>query len=358
MAYSLADAVHTTRLHPTLHAELGLAASASARDVASRFRRLTLHLHPDKQPAQASAAATAAAAQQLQRLARARDVLVDPARRLAYERFGPDATAWPGCVTVADFLVHAARVNAPFYIATALALLAAGWLRLLGPGAYWRWLALAAVATLEAWVAMRPEGWGTCANGVGGASSMPQMLLRGWLPFEALAVSRRILAAVFVAAARAGTLLSSFQQTGVGGSEDAATLRALTRTEYAVASGAAEAARLLALDAVPFRVASAGANRGTSAGTSEGGEPQTQTRSPTQSQTQSAWDAGLRDGMVEWWVGNAVRGNGEVRAAVAAVVARRQGEAVAAAAPGQTGRPALAANGTTTATNNQIERAE
>jgi len=253
--------------------------------------------------------------------------------------------------------VHAARVNAPFYVATALALLAAGSLRLLGPGAYWRWLALAAVATLEAWVAMRPEGWGTCASGVGSAASTSQRLLRGWLPFEALAVLRRVLAAVFVAAARAGPLLSSTQRPGGAGSDDAAVLRALTRTEYAVASGAAETARLLALDAVPFRVAIAGASPGTGARTSGRNVLQMQAQTTTQSQMQAerqtgmAWDAGLRDGMVEWWVGNAVRGDGEVRAAVAAVVSRRQGEAAAAAAPGQTGRSATAAMGTSTATD-------
>jgi hypothetical protein len=46
----------------------------------------------------------------------AQDTLLDPARRFAYDRFGPDVTEWRDCQTMQDFLYAALSRTLPQYI--------------------------------------------------------------------------------------------------------------------------------------------------------------------------------------------------------------------------------------------------
>jgi DnaJ domain len=68
---------------PDLYAELGVNRDASSADLKRAYRVLALRLHPDKNPGDAAAAA------QFQAVARAYNVLVDPAKRRYYDGGGP-----------------------------------------------------------------------------------------------------------------------------------------------------------------------------------------------------------------------------------------------------------------------------
>jgi hypothetical protein len=59
-------------------------------------------------------------------LKNARDTLVEPARRFAYERFGPDMMEWKHCLTKLDFIKVGVKQVVPYYIISVLTLVAMG----------------------------------------------------------------------------------------------------------------------------------------------------------------------------------------------------------------------------------------
>jgi len=66
----------------------------------------------------------------------ARDTLLDPAIRFAYDRFGPDVTNWQHCVTIRDFLVQGVQATLPYYIGSGIVMVVFGWLGFLDWGRY------------------------------------------------------------------------------------------------------------------------------------------------------------------------------------------------------------------------------
>ena len=71
--------------------------------------RAAIH-HPDK-----STDDTAAAEARFVRLRVAQDTLVDPIKRWAYERFGPDMLKWQHCSTTRDYLLAGLQGVIPLY---------------------------------------------------------------------------------------------------------------------------------------------------------------------------------------------------------------------------------------------------
>lgn len=63
---------------------LNLSPGATASEIKENYQRLSLVLHPDKQPERYREQAT----QQFTRLEEAKDVLLDPAKRFAYDHYG------------------------------------------------------------------------------------------------------------------------------------------------------------------------------------------------------------------------------------------------------------------------------
>ncbi len=68
--------------------------------------------HPDKV---SSAAARPSAEAYYIHLKQARDTLVNPAKRFAYDRFGPDVLEWQHCVTIRDYVLTGLQALAPYY---------------------------------------------------------------------------------------------------------------------------------------------------------------------------------------------------------------------------------------------------
>lgn len=87
-----------------------------------RFTRTITH-HPDKIT---DASARPAAEAIYVHLKLARDTLVDPAKRFAYDRFGPDILHWRSCTTIADFVKAGVQNTLMYYAGTGAVLVVLG----------------------------------------------------------------------------------------------------------------------------------------------------------------------------------------------------------------------------------------
>ncbi|KAL2159676.1 hypothetical protein VTH06DRAFT_2245 [Thermothelomyces fergusii] len=252
LLYTIYEADYELRRQGTFYTDLGVPLHATEREVKSRFRRLAALHHPDKAGADANA--------YFVHLKTAADTLTDPARRFAYDRFGPDAIAsWaPRCVTVRDFVVRGAQTLVPYYVVAAVAMYGLGLLGYLDWGRYERWLVLAVLFVFEAHAVTRPD--------------MPQILdkvvnpllgrLLGrppYLQFQAIALARKLSVTVYIAISQIGPLLSADTSSGQvvvrrsgGGSEEKALREGLERLEMTVKRLEADANRLLETELAPF----------------------------------------------------------------------------------------------------------
>lgn len=100
---------------------LGASLNADDREINSKFRRLTVKFHPDKIGGSMD---RQMAESFYVRLKQARDVLIDPAKRFAYDRFGPEVLEWRSCKTIYDFAFAGVRNTLMYYLGTGLTLIA------------------------------------------------------------------------------------------------------------------------------------------------------------------------------------------------------------------------------------------
>jgi hypothetical protein len=137
------------------YADLGVPLDVMDGGLQSRFRKLTVRFHPDKV---GPGTDRDAANDYYIRLKHARDIILDPAKRFAYDRFGPAMLdECQSCITVRDFTQQALLGVLYTYGPILLVLLAANTLGFFKDGAYWRYLAILALATYEVRTALRPD---------------------------------------------------------------------------------------------------------------------------------------------------------------------------------------------------------
>lgn len=241
------------------YADLGVSHYATERDIKSRFRRLAALHHPDKVMSSNSNNGGYSAdsdADFFMHLKTASDTLLDPARRFAYERFGPDIAGWKRCVTVRDYVGRGAQIVVPYYGFAAVVMYALGLLGYLDWGRYWRWLTLVALCVFELHVATRPTFPSFLETFV-------NPLLRSltahppYLPFQAIILARKISVALYAAFSQIGPLLQPpppGQPAGAkpGETEEKALLQNLDRLEQTARSMDVDAARLMELEMAPF----------------------------------------------------------------------------------------------------------
>jgi len=79
--------------------------------------------HPDKISASEDRAASEA---YFVHLKLAQDTLLNPIKRYAYDRFGPDMLDWEHCSSVHDYLLFGLRFYSPSYIGAAIMLIILG----------------------------------------------------------------------------------------------------------------------------------------------------------------------------------------------------------------------------------------
>ncbi|KAH7376391.1 hypothetical protein B0T11DRAFT_20472 [Plectosphaerella cucumerina] len=295
LAYTLFEAHHDLTRQGTFYSDLGLSSlSADDREIKSRFRRLGALNHPDK----ARADAQHGAADRFIALKLASETLLDPARRFAYDRFGPEVTRWQRVVTVRDYLSRGVfQSTLPHYAIAAIALYGLSWLGYLNWGRYWRWVILIALGVFECHLVTRPR------------LPVPLALTNAflatfgrapYLPFQVILLLRKACITLYIAFNQLGPVFDSYLQPEKGGSpeeDDEAELdRNLGQLNQLAAELNKDADKLLNLELVPFA-----------------GDPQA---------TES-----MRAKVKDWLVQNTIRGDPMVKDAVGTSLNRRRANA-------------------------------
>lgn len=241
------------QLSSTAYSDLGVPITASESDIQSRFRKLTVRYHPDKIAARG--ADNGKATEFYVHLKHMRDIVMDPAKRFAYDRFGPESISkCNNCLTIKEYTWHALGVTLVTYGALAAFLLGSNALGFLKDGAYWRYLSLLAVATYEVRTALRPdhppflESW-----------LNPLLVMTGtrpaYLPFQLTAVVRK---ASLSAAQFLGLLIPLWRddphkRTKSTEDSEEARHQQIDRLENAVRETSMHASRLVDLEATPYK---------------------------------------------------------------------------------------------------------
>lgn len=112
LLYTLYETFHQVQVAGDFYNALGVSPLADDKTIKSRFRRLAAQHHPDK----LGPGDTAGDAYFVY-LKLAQDTLLDPAKRFAYDRFGPEIVQWGERKTRQDFLAAALHRTIPQYVA-------------------------------------------------------------------------------------------------------------------------------------------------------------------------------------------------------------------------------------------------
>jgi len=255
LLYTIYEADYELQRASSFYTDLGVPLNATEREIKSRFRRLAALYHPDKA---ASDADPTQVNNYFVHLKTAADTLSNPARRFAYERFGPDVVNWQHCKTIHDHVVRGAQIVVPYYAIAAAFMYGMGLLGYLDWGRFERWLVLVSVFTFEVHTITRPTFPAALDRFINPVFT--SMLKRApYLPFQAIQLARKLSLTVYIAFSQIGPLLSADTSGGqvlVGGrkgiSEEVALRQGLDRLEATVHSLDADAGRLLETEMAPY----------------------------------------------------------------------------------------------------------
>ncbi|KAL2758186.1 hypothetical protein ACRALDRAFT_2099048 [Sodiomyces alcalophilus JCM 7366] len=297
LLYTLYEADYDLRRQGNFYTDLGLTSlAAEDREIKSRFRRLATIYHPDKAGAGADASGN-----RFIHLKLASETLLDPAARFAYDRFGPDITAWRHASTVRDYLARGVfQSTLPHYGVAAVFLYGFGLLGYLNWGRYWRWVLLASLCVFECHVVTRPHHPAvlTALN-----TALASLIGKApYLPFQLITMMRKASIALYIAFNQLGPSFEYWFRS-VGGDEAAddvgeeVLLRGLERLDSMVQALQSDTARLLDREMAPFS-----------------DDPEALTS--------------VRTKVKDWLVQNTIRADPMVRDAVETSVRRRKNRAV------------------------------
>lgn len=233
--------------------DLGVPITVDENGLASRFRKLTVRFHPDKVGPNVD---RDRANDYYVHLKHARDIILDPAKRFAYDRFGPDILRQCShCLTVKEFTNHALLVVLYTYGALMAFLFGANALGFLKDGAYWRYLAILAVATYEVRTALRADHPPFLAKYLNPFFVSMRVRPHQYLPFEATTVIRK---AALSAAQFLGLLIPLWRddpQKPAKAADDSEEARhkQLDRLENTITQSASLSTRLVEMESMPYR---------------------------------------------------------------------------------------------------------
>ncbi|CAK7268342.1 hypothetical protein SEPCBS57363_003045 [Sporothrix epigloea] len=274
LAYTIYEADFELRRAGSFYRDLGVPLTATSREIKSRFRRLAALHHPDKAGPSASADESAINAYFVH-LKLITDTLLDPARRFAYDRFGPVSVLWATnnsnnglhrCSTVYDFVAMGVRALAPYYTVAAAALYGLGMLGYLTWGGYERWLVLAAVLIFELHAITRPFHPYILTSLLNPLFALLAPQHGPYLPFQAIQLARKLSITTFIGFSQIGPLLGADTRSGQivisdneragstakSSAPDPVLLAALERLETTSRSLEQDATRLLDMEMAPF----------------------------------------------------------------------------------------------------------
>lgn len=267
LLYTIYEAHYELQLSGSYYADLGVPLNASEREIKSRFRRLAALYHPDK----ASTSSPETNAQDINdyfvRLKLASETLLDPVKRFAYERFGPEIHSWQRCSTIRDYVYRGAGLLVPYYGMAAAAMYGLGLLGYLDWGKYERWMVMVIMFVFEVHTVMRPGHpvlfeklvnplLGLIPGNGGGQFQQTQH----YLPFQAIALARKLSVTIAIGVSQIGPMLAADTSSGQivvgggkrGGDDEKLLREGLDRLEMTARGLDSDTSRLLEVEMAPF----------------------------------------------------------------------------------------------------------
>ncbi|KAI9665316.1 MAG: hypothetical protein M1831_001753 [Alyxoria varia] len=325
LVYTIYEAHWEIRRAGDLYATLGLPHDADTKAIQSRSRKLNRMYHPDKLAPGASDDVRSRVDILYKQIVEARDVLQDPIKRFAYDRFGPESTTWQHCYTLRDYIAMGYTYQGSEYMILGFTQIVAGFFGWVKFGNFWRSMALLCLVLLDIYARTTPERPGLpivlgplgsyIPDSVASSAfvSMITSLLPSYLPFQALKVLNAFYLAVSIATGRIGGMLGSNELP----SGDGSTLTAkqaeqhLLNLERTIMVNDLAAIRLLAQETQPFysRLSNDRASLQSNGRTKE--EPGVISTSNNSLPVREASE-GLREKMRDRMIVNAIRGDTEV----------------------------------------------
>ena len=262
LLYTIYEAHYDLQRGGSFYADLGVPLSASEREIKSRFRRLAALYHPDKASTSSPESSAADINDYFVRLKVASETLLDPVRRFAYERFGPEVNSWQRCSSVRDYVYRGAGMLVPYYGVAAGVMYGLGLLGYLDWGRYERWMVMVVMFVFEMHTVMRPGHpvlFDKVVNpvlGVLGGGGQE------YLPFQAIALARKLSVTVAIGVSQIGPMLAADTSSGQivvggaggkkGGDEEKVLREALERLEGTARGLDHDTGRLLEVEMAPF----------------------------------------------------------------------------------------------------------
>jgi hypothetical protein len=250
-AFTIYEVDFNLQKSSNVYNDLGVPIDVDESSLQSRFRKLTIRFHPDK----VRAADRDRANDYYVHLKHARDIVLDPARRFAYDRFGPDVLqTCSKCLTVKEFTDNALLTALSTYGALLVFMLGANALGFLTDGAYWRYLAIVAVAMFDLRTALRPDHPSFLTQWLNPLVTLTH-LRPAYLPFQVIIVAKK---AAISAAQFLGLLIPLYRDNPqkpvkVADDTEEARHQQIDRLEGVVNTSNLDITRLLELESIPFR---------------------------------------------------------------------------------------------------------
>ncbi|RKF79829.1 putative membrane associated chaperone [Golovinomyces cichoracearum] len=243
LIFTIYEADWEIRQEGDFYQDLRLAQTATDREIKSRFRRLAALHHPDKVGTRSTSSE-----RYFVQLKLAQDILLDPVKRFAYERFGPAMLEWEHCSTKREYLVQGFFTELPRYFAAALGMYFFEYLGYVNTGNFWRWFAFVSLGLFELRTLSSPY--------------LPPLLTQflnpiltkytnhpPFLPFQLLQLAHKVCVTLYIALSQIGPF---FQNAITGNPSELALVKKLESLESKSRSIDAEASRSLELEMTPF----------------------------------------------------------------------------------------------------------
>ncbi|KAG8630294.1 hypothetical protein KVT40_001913 [Elsinoe batatas] len=244
LAYTVYNADYTLQQEPSFYQSLGVPLDATERAIQSRFRRLTVQYHPDKISSDTNRQFAEAFYVHLKHC---KDGLINPTKRFAYDRFGPDVLEWQDAKTLYDYVYKGGWAALTYYLGSIGGLIILSMIGYLKKGNFWRYLLTTIFFAFEIHTITRPGAPAFLTYIVNPiitrVSNHPP-----YLQFQLLTLMRQILISFFIAITQLGPIL--FPTQPVDGAEP--TQSQYDRLEAVIKTGQQETNLLTALELTPF----------------------------------------------------------------------------------------------------------
>lgn len=252
LTFTIYEADYNQQRLSNVYRDLGVPIDVDESGINSRFRRLTIRFHPDKIGPNVD---RELANNYYVHLKHSRDILLDPAKRFAYDRFGPDIIAQcRHCVTVSDYISESLASTGLIYGVLLIMLIGASALRIQTTGSYWRYLGLLAVATFDMATALRPYHPVFLSKYLNPLLTSTN-IRPAYLPFQVLSIMKKAAISFTQFLALLMRLYRSDPQQSAKSSKDTEEARhkQLDRLTALVTETNKDANRLLELESIPYR---------------------------------------------------------------------------------------------------------